>query len=233
MSLRAKAPLSFPAGEAANRIRGLWGKNLHGGPFYEKLFAPPRRDTGPSGLKDPPRPFVLRTRHLDGRSFAAGEEITFLVHIFDRKLAPLRCRQLSLSLAPHPEPVTRVKVEFLTPTDLKGGHGADFPTLLGRLRDRISTLRSLYGDGPLEIDFKAMGQRATLVHSLSQDIDYIERQRKSFHTGQVHPLGGFIGEAIYEGPLAEFLPYLELGAWLGVGRQTVWGNGELRVTRLA
>ncbi|MFN7542199.1 MAG: hypothetical protein ACK5TN_05340, partial [Acidobacteriota bacterium] len=95
MSLRARAPLSFAAGEAANRIRGLWGKSLYGGPFYERLFAPPRRDSGPSGLKDPPRPFVLRTRHLDGRSFAAGEDIPFLVHIFDRKVAPLRCRQLT------------------------------------------------------------------------------------------------------------------------------------------
>jgi hypothetical protein len=232
MSLRARAPLSFAAGEAANRIRGLWGKSLYGGPFYERLFAPPRRDSGPSGLKDPPRPFVLRTRHLDGRSFAAGEDIPFLVHIFDRKVAPLRCRQLTLSLASHFEPVTRVKVEFLTPTDLKGGHGADFATLFGRLRDRISTLRSLYGDGPLTIDFKAMGERATPIRALSQNLVHINRQRKSFHTGQVHPLGGFIGEVIYEGQLAEFLPFLELGAWVGVGRQTVWGNGELRITRL-
>jgi len=49
--------------------------------------------------------------------------------------------------------------------------------------------------------------------------------------GQRHPLGGFVGEAEYEGELAEFLPYLRLGKWVGVGRQTVWGrgNGVLRL----
>ncbi len=233
MNLTAKTPLSFSAGEAANRIRGLWGKSLHGGPFYEKLFAPPRRDTGPSGLKDPPRPFVLRTRHLDGHSFAAGEAIPFRVHIFDRKLAPLRCQQICLSLSPRPQSVTRVKVEFLTPTELKGLAGASFATLFSRLRDRISTLRALYGEGPFAIDFKAMGERAARVRTVTETITYIDRQRKSFHTGQVHPLGGFVGEAIYEGDLSEFFPYLELGVWVGVGRQTVWGNGELRVTQLA
>jgi len=45
----------------------------------------------------------------------------------------------------------------------------------------------------------------------------------------VHSLGGFTGEAEYEGDLAEFLPWLRAARWVGVGRQTVWGKGELRV----
>ena len=27
--------------------------------------------------------------------------------------------------------------------------------------------------------------------------------------------------------VAEFLPYLEIARWTGVGRQTVWGKGEI------
>jgi hypothetical protein len=38
-----------------------------------------------------------------------------------------------------------------------------------------------------------------------------------------------VGEAEYEGELAEFLPYWRLGKWVGVGRQTVWGKGEMEV----
>jgi hypothetical protein len=40
-------------------------------------------------------------------------------------------------------------------------------------------------------------------------------------------LGGFVGVAEYEGDLNEFFPYLEIARWTGVGRQTVWGKGEI------
>ena len=55
-------------------------------------------------------------------------------------------------------------------------------------------------------------------------------KRKSGRTGQVHPIGGFTGEAEYAGDLAEFLPWLRAARWVGVGRQTVWGKGDVRVT---
>ena len=31
------------------------------------------------------------------------------------------------------------------------------------------------------------------------------------------------------GNWAEFVGYLRLGKWVGVGRQTVWGKGEMEV----
>ena len=53
------------------------------------------------------------------------------------------------------EPATRIRVRFLTPTELKGRktQGGErspvaFHVLFGRLRDRISTLRALYGPAP-------------------------------------------------------------------------------------
>ena len=66
---------------------------------------------------------------------------------------------MSLSLDPIDRPVDRVRVQFVTPTELKGvGELAgqpEFGVLLPRIRDRISTLGKLYGDGPLEMDFRA------------------------------------------------------------------------------
>jgi len=41
-----------------------------------------------------------------------------------------------------------------------------------------------------------------------------------------------VGIAEYEGDLAEFLPYLEAARWTGVGRQSVWGKGEISLTAL-
>ena len=124
-------------------------------------------------------------------------------------------------------------MRFVTPTELKAGHQVaarpEFGILFGRLRDRISNLRALYGAGPLEIDFSAMGDRAAAVRMTRCELQRTEADRLSSRTGQRHPLGGFVGEAEYEGELAEFLPYVRLGKWVGVGRQTVWGKGEVRV----
>jgi hypothetical protein len=55
-------------------------------------------------------------------------------------------------------------------------------------------------------------------------------ERRSSRTGQTHPIGGFQGTVEYTGPLDEFLPYLEAARWTGVGRQAVWGKGEIAVS---
>ena len=230
LRLVARSPISFSAHGAANLIRGQFGRELFEGrpELYQHLFAP--ASAGPSGLKDPPRPYVLRTRSLDGCSFRAGEEVPFTVHLFDH--AWVEAERVILDLRPPARTVSRVRVEFLTPTELKGGEGADFGVLFARLRDRISSLRALYGEGPLEIDFRGMGQRAREVKMIGQSIEHVDRNRTSRATGDTHPISGFIGEAIYEGELGEFVPYLEAGFWTGVGRQTVWGKGEIRTTVL-
>jgi hypothetical protein len=56
-----------------------------------------------------------------------------------------------------------------------------------------------------------------------------ESERLSTRTGQSHSIGGFVGTAEYQGDLTEFLPYLEAARWVGVGRQAVWGKGEIAV----
>ena len=72
-----------------------------------------------------------------------------------------------------------------------------------------------------------MGERANAIRMTRCELEWREAERLSSRTGQRHPLGGFVGEADYEGNLAEFLPFLHAGEWTGVGRQTVWGKGEL------
>jgi hypothetical protein len=130
-------------------------------------------------------------------------------------------------------PVRRVRVRFATPMELKAGaqlaSRPEFPILFARIRDRLSTLRALYGDGPLEIDFKGMGERAAAVRMTRCEVRQVAAERRSSRTGQVHPIGGFVGEAEYAGDLTEFVPYLKAAGWTGVGRQTVWGKGEIEV----
>ncbi len=139
----------------------------------------------------------------------------------------------SLDLDPDRSAPTRVRVEFLSPTELKHEHKIasrpEFPILFGRIRDRISTLGALYGAGPLDIDFQGAGLRAANVQMTSCEVRRQEAVRRSTRTGQSHSIGGFVGVAEYEGEMGEFLPYLKAGRWVGVGRQVVWGKGEISI----
>ena len=244
----------FPAGGAANLLRGVLGSALHDldSAAYARFFAPAGQG-GPSGLADRPRPFVLRAEHLNGCALASGETFHFDFHLFDmhepwvarlrESFGTLRGAELNgvsgddgpliLSLDPLPDSVTRVRVEFLTPTELKTASGLaaapDFAVLATRIRDRISALRQLYDDGPLPIDFAAFGARAAAVRMTGCRVRRVFAKRTSRATGQTHPLGGFVGSADYEGELAEFLPFLLAAQWTGVGRQTTWGKGALTI----
>ena len=139
---------------------------------------------------------------------------------------------LRLNLLPAGEQVERLVVRFVTATELKGGQQLagrpEFGVLASRIRDRLSTLKECYDDGPLEMDFRGFGERAERVRMTRCELRRLDVQRRSSRTGQVHSLGGFLGEAEYEGALSEFMPFLKAAQWTGVGRQTVWGKGEIR-----
>ena len=138
---------------------------------------------------------------------------------------------VSIPLDHAPTSVKRLRVRFKTPTELKSrderAAQPEFGILFARIRDRLSTLRALYGAGALPIDFRAMGERAAAVRMTRCELAHVDAERRSSRTGQVHTIGGFVGVAEYEGELAEFVPYLEAARWTGVGRQCVWGKGEV------
>ena len=221
----------------------------------------PSRDNGPSGLSDPPRPFVLRGTHLDGRTIQPGDPFHLDVHIFDTtdpslayfilaftrlaheglghsrgrvELESVEALDLAgkpsipvfdaktsssrstsplvLSLLPDVLQVARLQVRFLTPTELKGnesnGDTPNFALLFARIRDRVSTLRALYGEGPLDLDFRGLAERARAVRTIRTNLRRTEVVRRSSRTGNVHGIGGFVGEMDFEGNLEEFVPFL-------------------------
>lgn len=266
--------MRFPSGGAANLFRGRLGKALHdlAPEEYHRLFAPRASGGSPSGMADPPRPFVLRADHLNAATLPPGAEFFFDLYVFEvrqpaldvyRRAIEEVVRQgfgppggcalldsvtqlgadgkpscstgepLRLPLEPPSEPVHSLRIRFLTPIELKTGGSVSppdsFATLFCRARDRISTLRSLYSAGPLAIDFQESSERARAVRTVQARFQHVEAARRSGTTGRRHPLGGFIGEAVYEGDLTEFLPILKAAVWTGIGRQTVWGKGAIEI----
>jgi hypothetical protein len=154
------------------------------------------------------------------------------VQVFDGQIIS-QSQPLALSLEAKGSTVGRVRVQFLTPTELKEAGGIvpkpEFGVLFARIRDRINMLRQIYGQGGLPIDFVALGQRARAVRLVQNDIRWETYERRSGKTGQRHPLSGFVGWAEYEGELTEFIPFLRAAYWTGVGRQTTWGKGHIEV----
>ena len=294
-----RTAIHFPPGQSGNIIRGAFGTIFRSHACepdctdsrvcehretcpYARIFEPSALDKVPGGFADPPRPFVFRAAHLDGRTLRPLERFSFDTHIFypeepglmyfitsfselaEQGLGPGRGQarliavdQINLSGASaarvytdgtvvtnhivgpnslnlevlEEDEVSRIRVRFASPTELKSAgevvRRPEFGVLFSRIRDRVSTLRSLYGPGPLGLDFRSMAERAAVVRMTRCDLNWIQVDRHSSRTGQTHGLGGFVGEAEYAGNLGEFLPYLRAAHWTGVGRHTVWGNGQL------
>ena len=253
-SLAARRTIQFPQGMAGNVLRGALGSALRDiapAADYTRVFRPSAGGLGPSGLADRPRPFVLRAASLDGATFQRGDRFFFGLNLFDARDATLELfarafgqwadlltvehSEMIVDLSPLRAPVSRVRIDFQTPTELKTAgemSEPDFSVLVARARDRISTLRSLYGAGPLEIDFRALTEQSSSVKTAQIDLRQVTLERRSSRTGQRHGIGGFIGFAEYEGDLAEFVPYLKAAYWTGVGRHCTWGTGQIATTIL-
>ncbi len=222
------AAMPFVPGDAGNYWRGKLGILLP-----EEWFRP-KRVGGPSGLADPPRPFVLRIPEdqplLVGVNVFAEDAVEPLKKaLVDLGAVSIEAEPVTLSLLDQGETVGGMRVSMVTPTELKGGPQPAFHVLFARVRDRVSTLRALYGEGPLDIDFRSMGARAKDVRLMRCELRHVLAQRSSSRTGQTHALNGFVGTMEYEGALTEFLPLLRAAEWTGVGRQTVWGKGQIVV----
>lgn len=127
-----------------------------------------------------------------------------------------------------------VTLRFHTPTELKDGGRVitrpGFGPLVRRLRDRACALAAFFGDAPLEMDFHGIGDLAESVQLLDDRTRRVEVPRQSSKTGQRHDIGGFVGDARFQGPaIGALMPLLRLGEVLHVGRHAAFGNGWFEI----
>lgn len=227
--------------------------------LYQRLFKP-RWAGGPSGYRDAPRPFVLRWRggdQLVARAQTVELDLFWFEpedapwRVFEQafslagahglglkrtkfKLIRLECyTKVCSPLAGEPAS-GNLNVEFTTPTELK--HSAavldqpQFSPLIRRLAERVHALGTLYQQWPYDANYSDLLVEAQDVKLANWQWLRRETFRRSSSNGHLHSIGGFTGWAEYSGPVGRFLPLLEIGYWTGVGRQTVWGKGEIRVS---
>ena len=258
---RAQDPFAFPAFLTGNVFRGALGSFLQSAnpSAYGVLFG-----SGAPVGSTPPRPFVLRCRNLDGRSFSPRQIFSLRLNLFlpdldllqpltaaftamgDAGFGPTRGRATlllppehawhSLRLDEPLETTRKIRVYFHTPTELKNkgeiSVPGSFDVLFGQVYTRLNRLNTLYGSGEIPLNQNALRKQARSVQLSSASISRVDVSRRGTRLGQTHPLGGYIGSADYSGDLTPFVLLLKAASFTGVGRHTVWGNGEISTERL-
>jgi hypothetical protein len=207
----------------------------------EQIDVPESRIPSPQSLAPSPEPTLIYS-YAD-QLFRAPKAFTLGDYVQSR------LAQLSLSTGD-----CRLSTLFLTPTYLKSEGQAvrqpEFHHLFKRVRDRLNALSTFYGPGPIDADFKGLGQAAENVRTIKCDVHWQERSRRSSKTGQRHELSGFVGSCTYEFPHLEseisnlesgvlnlkseisnlqLLQWLIAGELIHAGRHTAWGNGWYQV----
>lgn len=122
-----------------------------------------------------------------------------------------------------------LRVDFLTPTWLRHA-GADqrVPSpeaLICRVRDRLSFLSLIYEGREWQADYGTIGKLARQIRLSHVEGGWAALSRRSTRTGQIMPMAGFVGTAIYENLPPALWPLLVVGQEIHVGRFAVWGNG--------
>jgi hypothetical protein len=120
---------------------------------------------------------------------------------------------------------SRVAMHLQTPLRLvhngAPAHDLPFSVVAGALFRRISALAYYYGGEELPHDFKWLAMQSQQISCERAELRWVD------HGG---PLQGLEGELLFSGELMEFIPFLQLGSLLNIGKGASYGMGSYRLT---
>ncbi len=126
-------------------------------------------------------------------------------------------------------PADRITLRFNTPLRLIEGDRLvkriALRPLIQRLMRRLDDLSIAYGDGPLNLDFRALLSIAETVHVVEDRTRWVDVVSVSHRYGRRTPIGGLIGSVTFAGELAPLRELLVWGSLIHVGRNCVKGDG--------
>ena len=93
---------------------------------------------------------------------------------------------------------------------------------------RVSINRMVMGKDALRLVENA--RNVTIENS---DLHWHDWERYSQRQQTRMKLGGVLGHVVYAGPLRQFMPYLLLGEYVHVGKNTSFGLGQMRLRRVS
>lgn len=128
-----------------------------------------------------------------------------------------------------------IHIRFLTPfrfmENNRLGASLDFKVFMARILDRIELL-SVHSPLTGPIDKNAILDAAAQVKTEKPEnlnLHWHDWERYSSRQNKRMKFGGYLGDIVFSGNLIPFLPYIKLGEFLHVGKQSTFGLGKYRV----
>lgn len=126
----------------------------------------------------------------------------------------------------------RIRIVLETPLRLKHDNKLhatlSFEVLIRACLRRIALLNNNFGTGEPALDYRGLVERAKRIQMASSTIRWFDWKRYSNRQEQSMLMGGMIGEATYQGRLAEFLPLIRYCEKVHLGKATTFGLGKIK-----
>jgi len=128
--------------------------------------------------------------------------------------------------APDIPPAQAVKIRFLSPTQIFQAHFVtdkpDFSLFIDSLFARIAAMIDIYGEDVFTLPYGLLGRKPQVAAKFSA-------RRITIPQDHGQRVDGIIGEIVYEGDVTRYLPYLDLGTQLHIGKKTTRGCGQFEI----
>ncbi|HSV32266.1 MAG TPA: CRISPR system precrRNA processing endoribonuclease RAMP protein Cas6 [Atribacteraceae bacterium] len=213
----------YAPGETLDFQLLLFGRAIQYLPYFIVVF----REMGETGLGRGRRPFVLTKMAALGRQEA--------VEIYSAQTNTIRhLDQSDTYCPPQFPPPSQIQVNFITPVRLIDDGACatvpEFHILFRQIMRRISALAYFHHGQRLEADYGGLAARSRQINLSANKTSWQELERYSRRQDQRINIGGLVGAAAYQGNLTEFMPWLALGEYVHVGKNTVFGLGKYELT---
>lgn len=226
-----------------NTIRGAFGQSLCDNypSVYEQVFKTKAADSVPN-------PFVISAPYPSKGVYKIGDMLDFTITLFGTacryendilSAVKLMChgklsdteiihseqvytREWSDSGAesiPHTDTLT---LRFLTPTEILSSKKPlaklDFTKYIDSLFGRIAGVIDHYTEGEFIVPYKLVANKPFVI--AEHKLEPVKFQT----SGQ--PINGFVGSIRYFGDITRYLPYIDLGSQIHIGKKTTRSCGE-------
>lgn len=217
----------YQGGERIQFSLVLIGKALDYLPYFIYTI----KELGEYGLGRGRRKYKLKSVMWENKTGELKEIFNFRKNIINRTF-----REIVLGDFDHRD-LNRdtLSINFETPTRII--YNGDFlkaPEFHGIIRNLLRRIGNLHyfhcGEEKANIKYKELIKKAEAVKLTNDETYWFDWIRFSQRQKAWMRLGGFMGSATYEGDFEDFLPFLWLGQWIHVGKNTTFGLGKYKIS---
>lgn len=108
----------------------------------------------------------------------------------------------------------------------------DFSLLVRSIITRVNALSYFYGSGSVLLEIRDLLEEAEKVNVCRCNTRFVDYKYHSGRQRRSIMLGGLVGEIVYRGNITPFYQFLKMAEILGVGKNTTFGFGQIRLQNI-